>query len=174
MAQLSQERIDEFKRIAKETTGKELTDQEALEQGTTLINFFKILIDGHQEELGWKRRLEKEPKGFPMKDFGRSCCVCRVGTSPDNSWYDKYGIKCLDCQRALNKKIIPVSITKDWDHKTWFSKYDLERYLGIKTPAIKKLIREGKLKAREIENSSGGTYFYVFLNKENPEWIKKS
>jgi len=137
------------------------------------MGFAEICYKGWQTEQRWKRKLEENPKGFPLEDSGRGCCICRVGTSPENSWYDKHGIKCLNCQRALDKKVIHVSITKDWDHKIWFSSYDLQSKLNIRPITMKKLIREGKLKAREIKNKEGNTYFYVFLHKENPEWIKQ-
>lgn len=130
MAQLTKEQVEEFKKIAKETRGIELTDKEAWEQANNLVNFFKLLYECDMEERNWKRRLEKEPKGFPMKDSGRNCCVCHVSTSPENSWYDKHGIKCLNCQRALDKKVIPVSITKyENRNKTWFTAYDLQSQL---------------------------------------------
>jgi hypothetical protein len=171
--EISQERIDELKKII-EKDGKKYTDEEARDAAYNLMGFAEICYKHWQTEQRWKKKLEENPHGFPLEDSGRCCCGCGGGTTPENSWYDKHGIKCLNCQRALDKKIIPVSVTRDRDNKTWFSKYDLERHLGIKTQTVKKLIREGNLKTREIKNNEGGTHFYVFLNKENPDWIKST
>lgn len=172
--EVSKEKLDELRDILRDQLGKEPTDAEVSECARTLTGFAEIIYDSWKTEQRWKRKLEENPKGFPLEDSGRSCCICRVGTSPENSWYDKHGIKCLSCQKALDKKVVPLYITKDWDRKTWFTSYDLQSKLGIRHITMKKLIREGKLKAREIKNKEGGTYFYVFLNKENPDWIKKN
>lgn len=40
---LTQSDIDKYKAIYKKVYGKEITDAEALEQGTRLINLFKII-----------------------------------------------------------------------------------------------------------------------------------
>ncbi len=42
--QLTQENLDEFKRIYKEKFWKEISDKEALEQGIVLLNFMKLLL----------------------------------------------------------------------------------------------------------------------------------
>jgi len=172
--EIPKERIDELKKIM-EKDGKKYTDEEARDAAYNLMGFAEICYKQWQTEQRWKKKLEDSPKGFPLEDSGRCCCVCGGGTTPENSWYDKHGIKCLNCQRALDKKIIPVSVTKYENRKkTWFSAYDLQSELGIRPMTMKKLIREGKLNAREIKNNDGGTHFYVFLNKENSGWIKST
>ena len=40
---LSKEAIDEFKAIYKKEFGKDLSDKEALEMATNLINLFKVI-----------------------------------------------------------------------------------------------------------------------------------
>jgi len=42
---LSKEAIEEFKKIWKEDFGKEISDQEAYESGSNLVNFFKLLYE---------------------------------------------------------------------------------------------------------------------------------
>lgn len=41
---LSKEAIEEYKKIYKEVKGKEISDEEAREQGTRLVNFFELLF----------------------------------------------------------------------------------------------------------------------------------
>lgn len=43
--QPSKEAIKEFKQIYKKEFGKEISDQEAYEQGSRLVNFFKLLYE---------------------------------------------------------------------------------------------------------------------------------
>jgi hypothetical protein len=42
--QISQENLDEYKRIYKEKYWNEISDKEALEQGIALLNFMKIVL----------------------------------------------------------------------------------------------------------------------------------
>lgn len=51
--QLSREAIEEFKQIYKEEFGEEISDQEAYEQGSRLINLYKTLW---QIECGYRLR----------------------------------------------------------------------------------------------------------------------
>ena len=56
--QLSKEAIEEYKKIYKEVEGKEISDEEAREQGTRIINLFRVFlrVDGKGED---KRKYEK-------------------------------------------------------------------------------------------------------------------
>lgn len=42
--QLSKEAIEKYKKIYKEVEGKEISDKEAREQGTRLVNLFRVLL----------------------------------------------------------------------------------------------------------------------------------
>jgi hypothetical protein len=41
-----------------------------------LVRFFDVLIEIDQKQKALYRRLEKEPKGFPMAGDGRNCGLC--------------------------------------------------------------------------------------------------
>lgn len=117
-----------------------------------------------------KKRLEKEPKGFLMED-GRTCCICH--TTSAKIWYDKHGMKCMDCQNALNKRIIPVSACKNEDSKVFFTSYDLQRDLNLHSATVRKLVRQGKLISRDIPYEDGkGIHFQIFLKKENISFLQ--
>lgn len=47
---LSKEAIEEYKKIYKKVEGKEISDEEAREQGTRLINLFRLLLKIDNEE----------------------------------------------------------------------------------------------------------------------------
>jgi hypothetical protein len=42
--QLSKEAIEEYKKIYKEVEGEEISDKEAFEQATRLVNLFEVLL----------------------------------------------------------------------------------------------------------------------------------
>ena len=43
--QISQEHLDEFKRIYKDKFWKDLSDKDALDMATSLLNFVKIIVE---------------------------------------------------------------------------------------------------------------------------------
>ncbi|MFH0873377.1 MAG: hypothetical protein V1846_00850, partial [Candidatus Komeilibacteria bacterium] len=88
------------------------------------------------------------------------------GVTGDTSWYDKNGIKCMTCQRALDKHLIPVSACKN--NASWYSIWEFDYYFGVKSRTINKFVHLGKLKARVVPREDGGVHFQLFLIKDNP------
>jgi hypothetical protein len=88
-----------------------------------------------------------------------------------NGWYDKYGMKCLLCQKALDAATIPSFVFLNDD--SYFKMWQMNSYFELKYQTVKKMIREGKLVAREIMNNEDKVHEYVFLKKENPHFIRK-
>jgi len=164
---LSKESIEEYKKIYKDKFGKEISDQEALEQGTNLLNFFKLLYDCDRREQGWKKKLEENPKGFHLTDGTYSCCICGQNVTGDNSWYDQNGIKCLLCQKAVENNIIPPEVCHDKDD--WYGVWEFDYYFKIKSATVRKFIRHGQLKARIVPNENGHTHYEILMIKDNPD-----
>ncbi len=109
--QLSQEALDEFKQLYKKHFNKEIDNATALDKGIRLINFVRVVLESDAEDRARKHRLKKEPKGFPFpsgKQYG--CPICGQVMMGEQSWYDKCSLKCLDCQKALDDKIVPSFI----------------------------------------------------------------
>lgn len=171
MTQLTPEQLAEFKRMMKETKGIEMTDAEAMESAYNLIGFMKVIVDVAMEDERRKLRLKDEPKGFHLTD-GKTytCCVCYDSISNEKTWYDQSGLKCLLCQRAINRRVIPRSVCTNRD--SWVPAWMITRDLGIQTSTIQKYIRTGELKVRNILNDQGKVHYQVFLLKENQEFIK--
>lgn len=169
MTQISKEKIQEFKDLLEKESGKEVTWEEATEGAYSLIRLFEVLMEGYEEEMRWKARLKKEPKGFSLSGNGRNCAICGCSTREDTNWYDKWGIKCLTCQEAIRKKFIPGSIARSRDNR--YSPYDLESRFGIKTVTQRKWVKEGILKARVIPTETGHVHYYVFLIKDNKDFL---
>jgi len=128
-----------------------------------LAQFFDILIEIDTKEKARFRRLEQEPKGYSMSGEGRNCSLCGRGVCEDG-WFDKWGFKCLNCQNAIDKRRIPGSLCRDWEHERSITDTALAIELGINVQTIRKLIREDKIIGRKIP---GGPY--IILRKDNPD-----
>jgi hypothetical protein len=142
---------------------REFTDAE----NDNLVKFVEILIKIDQEEKRRQRRLINEPKGFAMEAEGRSCSLCRHEMYGElEGWYDKWGFKCMNCQDAINKRKIPGSLCKDWKNEKCITDSELSRETGLHIQTIRKLIRQGEIKAKRIPNGP-----YLILRKDNRHYL---
>ena len=113
-----------------------------------------------------KKRLALEPKGFSLEGTETfSCLICHASISGENGWVDSNGEKCLSCQNAVERGVVPASVCHD--RESWYSSYELINKFKITHSSISTLIREGKLKSRKIKAISGPTSFEIFLKHEN-------
>lgn len=161
---ISPEAIKEFQEIYKKKYGKELTHEEAAEASRNLLGLFEILYNSHIAELKLKEKLKEFSKGFSLMDGQTyNCGICHAQIKDEELWYDKWGKKCLACQDAVNKRVVPGKIC--YNNKYWYATWELESYLKLKSPTVKKLIRQGVLNARIIPKSG----FEIFLLKENAD-----
>lgn len=118
----------------------------------------------------WEERLKEESQGFALSSNGRTCCLCRTSVVGE-VWYDKWGMKCITCQNALNKKIVPGYVFKDDNNEKHITASDLTKKYGIHRQTIKKLIKQEKIKPREFPN--GITLFLKTENQNLPEIISE-
>lgn len=167
--QLTEKQINDFKDLYKKEFDKDLSDQEAFDGAYNLIGLMQVLMDGYIEDQKRKKRLEKEPKGFHLEGIGYTCFVCGASVSNEESWYDKYGIKCLVCQRAIDRKEVPASVASNQD--SWYSKRDMERYFCLKTPTLRSWIKAGILKELKVTNDGKGARVELFLIKDNKGFL---
>lgn len=167
---LSDERVQEFKEIFKKEYGKEMTDAEAREAGENLVRFVEVLWEMSMSDQKRKHRLKTEPDGFPV-DGHYSCIICRRSIDPSTGWYDKNFQKCFPCKRAVDKGIFPSFICHHTE--SFFSMSDLSYTFELKSPTVRKLVREGKLIARIAHNDQWNSNEYIFLRKENPGLIER-
>lgn len=127
-----------------------------------VVQYFEILIEIDQAEKARFRRLDQEPKGFSISGEGRSCSLCKQSIH-NEGFFDKWGFKCLNCQNAIDKRIIPGSVCRDWENKKSIADTNLAMELGISIHKIRKLIRERKIIGRRIPSGP-----YIILQKDNP------
>lgn len=170
---ISPERLKEFREIFKREYGHDFKDEsEAQEAAQNLLGFFEVLYEIAQKDYIRKQKLKKLPKGFPIDDDGiYTCWVCFASITKTNGWYDQYGLKCLNCQRATENGILPSSVFND--RSNWLSLWNIEKEFKVPPITTKKLIREGKIRARVIKQEDGTPYYYVILKNENVEFLQK-
>ncbi len=166
---LSNERIQEFKDILEKETGKEVSWEEASDEAYNLAHLAEVMFDCYREDKRRKRKLEANPKGFHLEGNGYTCFICGGSVSNEETWYDKYGIKCLICQKAIDKKIIPASAAKNKD--SWYSKYDLESRFNIDRHALNRFVKRGILKPRIVPNENGRPHVQIFMIKDNKDTL---
>jgi len=167
--ELTKERIQEMKDLLEKEHEREFTWEEASDAAYRLAGLVDICFDSWKEDCRRKKKLEESPKGFHLDGVGYTCLICGNSCSNEESWYDKWGIKCLVCQKAIDKNIIPISCAKFKDR--WYSKYDLESRFNIKYHALKRLMKEGVLSPRIVLNSTGKPHTYLFLIKDHKDTL---
>jgi hypothetical protein len=165
---LSEERIKEFQEIYKKEFGKEISYEEAADSARRLMNLVELMYKIEFKDRERKEKLKDYPKGFYIEGEGYSCAICGQRISNEETWYDKWGIKCLICQKAIDKKIVPGSIIRN--KESWYSEFDLEYYFNMNHHVRKRYVKEGILKARTIKNN-GGVHAHVFLIKDNKDTL---
>lgn len=161
---ISDKHLDEFIKVSEKEGHKYKTREEARDSAQNLVNLVDLLVQMDMEERSRKQRLEKEPKGFTLEGKGRGCSLCQRSVYEGDGWYDKWGFKCPNCQDAVNKKKIPGSLCGDWKNERYVTDSTLSFKSGLHIQTIRKLIRNGKIKARQIPNGP-----YLILRKDNPE-----
>ncbi len=164
---ISEKEMTEFKKLCDDKGIKYETEAEYRESMHNLVSFVDLLIEMDMAQKALKKRLETEPKGFVLEGKGRNCSLCGRGVYEGDGWYDKWGFKCMNCQGAVNKKKIPGSLCGDWDHKKCITDSDLSWKSGLHTQTIRKLIRNGEIKARPIPKGP-----FMILRKDNPNLSK--
>jgi len=157
---LSKESVEKFQKIFKEQYGEDMSYEDAYESGSNLVGLFEILVKSQMEENKRIEKLKDDPNGFELENAGgRQCSICRQ--SPDPLWYDRYGQKCMTCQKAVENGDVPGYVCKNRD--SWYSMFDLEYHLKIKSATARKLARNGVLNARIVE----GNNTHLFLLADN-------
>lgn len=164
--QFSDKSIKEFQDIFERKYGKKITREEAEESARSLVNFFDLLVKIDTRERQNKEKLKKLPKGFSFMD-GKTynCGICGTQIKDEQLWYDKWGAKCLACQKAIDEKIVLGEICGN--ENLWYSIWEFDFYFKLKAPTVRKLIRQNVLKARIIPD----TGFRIFLIQENSDTL---
>lgn len=167
---ISQERLEELRKIFKEDFKADFTDQELHDAAFNLTGFYGTLAKMATQDIDNHLRLEKEPDGWAVDVEWGTCSFCGLYMSMKGSWFDKFGYKCKFCQKAVNEGVIPSSICRN--KAKWFSFDGLKETFGMHQNTIRSLVRKGNLKARVILNDAGKPHCTVFLREDNYQFLK--
>lgn len=160
---------EELKKILEKNSGKEVSDQEVADAEIWLRNYASLMLNIAESQWKKDQKLKQNPKGFHLEGQGYSCMVCGNSISNEQTWYDKWGVKCLICQKAIDKKEIPGACAKNKD--LWYSKYDLESTFSLDRKSLNKLVKEGVIKPRIVYNAQNSPHTYLFLIKDNRDTL---
>lgn len=149
-----------------------LTDEEGKkfqDEKWNMQQMGKFVEEWKEKEKARDEKLKANPKGFHLEGAGYTCFICGGSTPEGDNWYDEYGIKCLVCQKAIDDGEMPVSLAKDKD--SWYSKYDLKSRFNLKDPALRKWIKDGIIKARNVSRYGEGVHVQLFLLEDNKDFL---
>jgi hypothetical protein len=159
-----QKLIKELKAKLEKVHGRVITDEELAADYQFATQYVQIINDDFYRQLALNKKLEDNRKGFHLE--GKfTCFVCGLAAENENSWYDKKGIKCMLCQMALDKKLIPKSVINNKD--SWYSTYDLERYFNMDYADLAKYVKSGLLKKRIVPSGRRKPHLELFLARDN-------
>ena len=79
---------------------KEFNWDQTMEAAENMLRLAEVLAPMEQEHQRLQRKLKEFPKGFHLEGKGYTCGICYGSCSQEETWYDEYGIKCMECQAA--------------------------------------------------------------------------
>lgn len=129
----------------------------------------KLLKELDEKDKARQEKLKENTKGFHVEGVGYTCPICGGSTPKGDNWYDQWGIKCLVCQKAIDKGEIPGSLAKNKD--SWYTKWEFDHYFKIKGPTLQKWVRNGTVKARTVSVYGQGVHCQLFLIKDNKDFL---
>lgn len=129
----------------------------------------RIVADAVLREVEDEEKLKQFPDGFHYGEE-KACVICSRVVSGEQSWFDRHGLKCITCQRALESRIVPYEATQSKD--SFYTAVQLELNFGLKGKTLRRWKRNGTIRSRLIPELDGkGTYFELFLLSDNEQFL---
>ncbi len=149
---------------------REFDWEKAYQFADGMLGLSELSFDSWKEDQHRQRKLKESPKGFPL-DGRYPCAIC--GSHPledEQYWYDQNGIKCRLCQSAVDRGDIPASAASDGD--SWYSAHDIEHSFSVKSKVVRRWVKEGALKPRNVMGKDGqSTHTQLFLIEDNKDTL---
>jgi len=145
--------------------GREIPDWEMDKVESFLRTMARIQVDGFLEDQRRQAKLKECPDGFHLEEAGYSCTICGGAASGENSWFDRYGLKCGICQGGIDRKKIPAWLGQKRDE--WYSAVELEIFFSLKGRILRQWIKKRLLLVRTVSGERKGYHLQVFLIQEN-------
>jgi len=149
--------------------GTDVTEEEAEKVLDFVYKMAPIAIKHAMRQLRRDNKLKLYPKGYPLSGKGYTCWLCHHG-GDGRMWYDRFGLKCMLCQQAVDQGIVPGEITQD--DTLFYSEFDLGHYFSLKGKALREWIKKGLLKPKTITREDGkGKHYQVFLMSDHEGFL---
>lgn len=143
---------------------------------TGTASFLKLLAELAVEhairEQAWLKKLEEHPQGFHPEGAGYTCPICHYNVSENGAWYDRHGLKCMTCQKALDERVIPASLMKKPD--SFYTESELDYFFNLKKKMLNNWVKKGLLVARTVPEMDGrnkGAHIRLFLRSDNKGFL---
>ncbi|MGE6218987.1 hypothetical protein ACQKCH_04090 [Nubsella zeaxanthinifaciens] len=165
--------LNELRLVLEKEHQRKFTDHEVAE----VANFLQLMADmtvrQFLNESKWKDRLKEHPEGYKFEPEGYTCRLCRQGASKVGTWFDRYGLKCMHCQKAVEAGLIPGELTDFSDG--YYTDGDLERLFNVDRKTLTSWIKNGVIRARVIPwfDDPSKNYKRLFLLTENADFSLK-
>lgn len=95
--------VDGMRAILEKQHGREVSSEEIESALRSIKALAGVFYELYAEESKKEELLKLNPKGYHLKDGGTSL-ICGNYVEGEKTWYDKHGLKCIYCQKAINKK----------------------------------------------------------------------
>ncbi|HVW94408.1 MAG TPA: hypothetical protein VHA56_00400 [Mucilaginibacter sp.] len=162
--------LKETRLVLEKEHGREFSDKEVEEVALLIKQLGNIALEQVLDKADWDEKLKDFPKGYEFTEKGYTCRLCGGVGRPDKLWYDKYGIKCMPCQRAVETKVVPGTIVENKD--SYYSEFELNYYFKLKGKMLREWMKKGLLHGRMITGENGKSKHYlVFLMKDNKGFL---
>src|SRR3569833_2735332 len=149
--------------------GTELSEEQAEKVLDFMYKMAPIALSHAKRQIRRDNKLKLYPKGYSLSGKGFTCWLCHHG-GDGKMWYERFGLKCMLCQRAVDQGIVPGEITQD--DTLFYSEFDLGHYFNLKGKALREWIKKGLLKPRTITREDGkGKHYQVFLMSEHEGFL---
>jgi hypothetical protein len=109
--------LQKYKKMLERDTKRKWSDDETRDAVERVKQFCSIIIDMHKEQILKEMKLEEFPNGYHLEDREGQyhCRICYRYIQGKDTWYDKNGIKCMDCQKNIDDGTIPEEICNNED-----------------------------------------------------------
>ncbi len=149
-----------------QTRSKEFNWDKAMEAAENLLHLAEVMAPMEQEHQRRQRKLKEFPKGFHLEgDY--SCNLCHNHCSDQETWYDQYGVKCMECQGAIDRGDIPANLTED-RREHYYSPWEIERAFNVDRHAVRRWAKAGVLKERVVKHAHyQDTHLYLLEDNKD-------
>jgi hypothetical protein len=160
---------ERIRKILEKERGGNVSELEVEECESFLKLLAELTIDHLETEIKWELKLEQYPAGFKLDGDGRICCICSQPIGKGNGWYDKLGLKCIVCQKALVDRAIPVSLLKNKD--SFYTETELNILFNMERRVLDCWIRKGIVSVRVIKGLDDKIHMRLFLQRDNKNFF---